>query len=83
VTIHAWCTSSKFAKAGSITISFVVGWFNAITLMVPTLASLLPNTEYILTSSAEEYYAPPAYNITNGAPPTSVFDDIIFLNGDA
>jgi len=82
VTIHGWCSMLKYGKSGSVTIAFVVGWANAVTLTVPTLTSLTPRTEYILTSSAQEYNAPPAFGRNpNEALPTSLFDDAIFLNG--
>jgi len=79
VTIHAWCTPPKFAKAGSITISYVIASSNAFTLEVPTLGSLVPRMEYTLTSSAEEYYSP---RDRMDALPASLFDDAIFLNGE-
>jgi len=77
VTIHAWCTPPKFAKAGSITISYVVGSANSYTLNVPTLASLTPRIEFTLTSSAQEYESPRE----GAALPQSLFDDAIYLNG--
>jgi len=77
VTIHAWCTPPKFAKAGSVTISYVVGSANSYTLNVPTLASLVPRIEFTLTSSAQEYESP----VEGAALPSSLFDDAIYLNG--
>jgi len=78
LTMHAWCTPTKVSKPGSVTISYVVGWSNAVTLNVPTLSSLMPRTEYILTSSAAEYHSP-QYSM-DALPPT-LFNDAIFLNG--
>jgi len=78
VTIHAWCTPPKFAKVGTITISYVIASPDTVTLNVPTLGSLVPRMEYTLTSSAEEYYAPRDHV---EALPATLFDDAIFLNG--
>jgi len=79
-TIHAWCTSKKFNqyKPGSVTISYVVGWGEPVTLAVPSLQSLQPRIEYTLTSSAAEYFNP----ISKAAPPNSIFDDAIYNNGE-
>jgi len=80
-TIHAWCTSKKYNqyKPGSITISYVVGWNEPVTLTVPTLKSLTPRIEYILTSSATEYF----YRTeSRNAVPATLFDDAIYNNGE-
>jgi len=80
VTMHAWCTPPKFAKAGSVTISYVIASSDPFTLAVPTLGSLVPRIEFTLTSSAEEYFAPREYVEGEGLPAT-LFDDAIYLNG--
>jgi len=82
-TIHAWCTSKKFNqyKPGSITISYVVGWSNPVTLTVPTITSLSPRIEYILTSTAAEYFSPTPFSPDAEAVPASLYNDAIYNNG--
>jgi len=84
-TIHAFCTSSNDSvAAGSVTIAYVVGWQNCITLSVPSLTSMAPRVEYILTSTASEHtlrYENTAQRDKPYAVPESLYSDTIYLNG--
>lgn len=79
VTLHAYCSATA---SGGVTVAYVIGAGDDYELIVPTLVSATPRTEYFLTSSAASYSERAANRGVPDAPlPLSLWDDAVFLNG--
>ena len=80
VTIHAFCSATT---AGGVSLAYVVGMGEDVTLTVPSLATLVPRDEYVLTATATAFAARRAGGGVADAPaPAELWDDAIFLNGE-
>lgn len=83
---HMWCTSTRVrGSPGSVTLAYINFNDSDVSLAVSGTASV-PRTEYMLTPTADSYTASRVKRAgsqasADGAPPTTLQNDEIYLNG--